>query len=97
MKQKIIFLPGFTGGKRDAWIMKPMLRNKFDFYIFDYKTGLKEDLRIIAKQLQKFIDNLKLKKDEKIIIIGLSVGGIIASYYLKFLDDTKIKTATLFI
>jgi hypothetical protein len=87
--KKVIFVPGFYGGKYQIWLIKIILKN-FELIYFQYNTTLKESIEKIAKQLKNFINNLKLNKEEKVDIIGLSAGGIIIDYYLKFIDNKKI-------
>jgi pimeloyl-ACP methyl ester carboxylesterase len=86
--KKVIFVPGFTGGKRDMYVIKRKLRN-FELIYFSYDTWLNKGIEDYSKELKKFIDSLKLKK-EKASIIGVSAGGIIAEYYLKFLDNKRV-------
>ena len=86
--KKVIFISGFLGGKTDILLFKPLLKD-FELIYFKYNTSLKQDIETISKQLKNFI-NKKLKKNEKVSIIAISAGGIIADYYLKFLDSSKI-------
>lgn len=87
--KKVIFVPGFMGGKKDSIPFKIILKD-FEVIPFNYDTLLRKNIENISKDLKKFIDNLNLKKGEKVSIIGFSAGGIIADYYLKFLDSTKV-------
>jgi triacylglycerol esterase/lipase EstA (alpha/beta hydrolase family) len=87
--KKIVFIPGLLGGPRDLWVIRPMFKN-FEIIPFYYNTTLKEPVEKIAKQLDKFINNLNLKKGEKISIIGLSAGGVIADYYLKYINNKRV-------
>jgi hypothetical protein len=87
--KKIIFIPGFSGGKRDMYILKKVFK-EFDILYFPYDTKLTENLEEYAIQLKNFVNELKLKKGEKVSIISFSAGGIIASYYTKFLDKSKV-------
>jgi triacylglycerol lipase len=57
---------------------------------FDGRLGLID----LAKKLQHFIDQ-KLGKDQPIAIIGFSMGGLVARYYLQYLDGYK-RTLTFF-
>ncbi len=88
--EKVIFIPGFTGGKRDMVLFKAFLSN-YNVIYFDYDTGLNDKIEDIAKSLKRFIDKLKLKT-EKVNIVGVSAGGIIADYYLKYIDNKKVKS-----
>jgi triacylglycerol esterase/lipase EstA (alpha/beta hydrolase family) len=89
MKKKIIFISGFTGGKRDIFLAKRILKN-YNLIYFKYNTFLTQSVEEIGKELRIFIKKLKLNKKEKINLIGLSAGGIIALYYAKFLDTEKL-------
>ena len=88
-KKKIVFICGMYGGRRDMFLIKKVLKS-FDVIYFDYDFGLRESISDYAKKLKTFIKNLKLQKDEKIGIIGVSAGGVIADYYLKFLGKNKV-------
>jgi esterase/lipase len=90
-KPKVIFLPGFSGGKRDFFLIKLILKKDFEPLFFKYDTWLKEPIEKISKKLRKFIENLNLKKGEQIFIVGLSAGGIVAEHYCKFLDKGETK------
>jgi len=94
--KKVIVLSGFNGGKRDAYVLEKILR-EFEVLYFSYNTKLTENLEDYAKQLKCFIDKSKLKRNEKVSIVSFSAGGIIASYYTKFLDKSKVdKIITVF-
>lgn len=86
---KIIYIPGFLEGKEQLPVIKFAL-SKHNVMYFKYDTGLKESVPKLALQLKHFIDKIKLKKNEKLGIIGFSAGGIIADYYLKFIDSSKV-------
>lgn len=86
---KVIFIPGFTGGKRDMFVAKKILK-KYNLIYFKYNTLLIQTIEEISKELNSFIKSLKLKENEKINLIGVSAGGIIALYYAKFLNNEKI-------
>ncbi len=87
--KKVIFIAGMYGGKRDQFILQKILKN-FKVIYFPYNTKLYETFETIAKQLDYFIKNLNLKKDEKVSIVGVSAGGIISDYYLKFIDIKRV-------
>jgi len=87
--KKIVFISGMGGGKRDMFMMKHVLKD-FDIKYFNYDTKYTETVEQSANKLKKFIGELEIKQNEKISIIGLSGGGIIADYYLKFIDDRKV-------
>jgi triacylglycerol esterase/lipase EstA (alpha/beta hydrolase family) len=93
--KKIVFISGLSGKRRNVFLVKRILKN-FDVEYFEYDTKLVEKIQTLAKKLKEFIDKIKLRKNEKIGIIGISAGGIIAHYYLKFLDNKKVgKIVTL--
>jgi len=95
-KKKVIFIPGAIGGKKDMILINKMLK-EYDIKYFPYDTGLKNTIEQYSEKLKEFIDELKLEKDEKISIISISAGGIIAEYYLKYLESGKVdKIVTLF-
>ena len=87
MKEKVIFIPGFTGSKSDTLLLKSILKDQEVVY-FDYETMLNESISTLAKKLDRFI-----KKNDytKVTLIGMSTGGIIASYCLKFIDRSRTK------
>ncbi|MFA5953734.1 MAG: hypothetical protein WC812_04015 [Candidatus Pacearchaeota archaeon] len=87
--QKIVYISGFTGGKRDIFLSKRILKD-YKMIYFKYNTFLIQRVEEIGKELQKFIKSINLNKKEKINLIGLSAGGIIALYYAKFLDKEKL-------
>jgi len=88
--KKVIFIPGFLGTKLDYKFLNYFLKDKFDLIYFDYDTRLKDKIEVIAKKFRRFVNSIKLKKNEKIDIIALSVGGLISEYYLKFIDNKKV-------
>ena len=92
--KKVIFIYGFTGTNKDSKTTKKILNN-YSVICFEYKSSLKQPLEEIAEELDGFIVS-KTKKDEKVNLIGVSAGGIIASYYAKFVSPKKIdKLATI--
>ncbi|MDE1848480.1 MAG: hypothetical protein KGH55_00400 [Nanoarchaeota archaeon] len=66
-----------------------MLKN-FEVIYFPYDTTLRKSITEYALQLKSFINNLNLTRKEKVSIFSLSAGGIIASYYTKFLDKKRV-------
>jgi pimeloyl-ACP methyl ester carboxylesterase len=91
---KIIFLYGFTGSKKNSITAKRIFSD-FDFFCFEYDSSLRQPLEKIAGDLGRFIDS-KTNNKEKINLIGVSAGGIIASYYAKFISPKKVnKLATI--
>lgn len=90
-RKKVIFISGFNGHKYDSFLINLFLKNKFKIIYFNHNMSFgKIKIERFAKQLKKFIDKLRLEKGEKISIIALSVGGLIAEYYLKFIDNKKV-------
>ncbi len=90
--KKVIFIYGFEGYKNQSKTAKSIFNN---LICFEYNSKLKQPLEEITKELDDFI-NLKIKKDEKVNLIGVSAGGIIASYYTKFINPKKVsKLATI--
>ena len=87
--KKVIFIAGMSGGKRDMLLVKKILKG-FEVLYFPYNTKLTENLEEYAKQLKNFINKLELKKNEKVSIVSYSAGGIIASYYIKFLEKKRV-------
>lgn len=92
--KKIIFIYGFEGYKQQERVAKKILSD-YDLICFEYDSKLKQPLEEITEELDNFI-NSNTNKKEKVNLIGLSVGGIIASYYAKFVNPKKInKFATI--
>jgi pimeloyl-ACP methyl ester carboxylesterase len=86
---KVIFISGMSGGRRDMFLTKNILK-EFEVIYFSYDTTLTEPLENYAQQLKNFIAGLKLRKNEKVSIVSLSGGGLIAYYYICFLDKNKV-------
>jgi esterase/lipase len=92
--KKVIFVYGFKGTNKDSKTAKKILDN-YDLICFEYDSGLKQPLEEITEELDDFIIS-KTKKDEKVNLIGVSAGGIIAAYYTKFVSPYKVdKLATI--
>ena len=83
---KTIFVYGFEGHRGQLKVAGKIFD---DLIYFEYNSKLTQSLEEIAKDLGDFID-LKTKKKEKINLIGVSAGGIIADYCLKFVSPSKI-------
>jgi len=88
--KKVIFVTGFKGSRSDCFLLKLLLKKDFEVLYFDYDTSFNERIETIANQLKKFIEKIKLKKSEKLSIVGFSMGGLVAEYYLKFSDKKNI-------
>lgn len=87
-KIKVIFVHGFGGGRYEYQPLINFLKNyKIKSYEFLYKERFGQvSLKKIAKQLNEFIrKNVK----GKFILLGLSQGGIISTYYLEYLNGKK--------
>ncbi|MDO8528510.1 MAG: alpha/beta hydrolase [Nanoarchaeota archaeon] len=87
--KKVIVVPGFLEPKKDKGLIKPLFK-EFDIIFFNYDNKLNEPLEESSKKLKKFVDSLKLKKNEKVSIVGLSAGGVITDYYLKHFSHKKV-------
>jgi predicted peptidase len=87
--KKIIIVPGFLEQKKDKGLIKPLLKD-FNVIFFDYDNKLNKPLEESSKKLKKFVDSLHLKKNEKVSIVGLSAGGVITDYYLKYFPHKKV-------
>jgi len=92
--KKVIFIYGFTGTNRDSQTAKKVLDN-YNVICFEYNSGLKQPLEEIAEELDNFIIS-KTNQKEKVNLVGVSAGGIIATYYTKFVSPNKVdKLATI--
>jgi len=87
---KVIFIPGFLRKTGAPAPLKRVLGKNFEVIDFVYDTSGRTKIEVLAKRLKKFIDKIHLEKEEKINIIAFSMGGLIASYYSKFIDNKKI-------
>lgn len=95
--KKVVFIPGFLEKRKASSLIKYLLRKNFKIINFFYDTSGKTKIEISANKLKKFIDKIPVKKNEKISIVAFSVGGLVASYYSKFIDNNKIdKLITIF-
>ncbi len=93
-KQKVIFLYGLKGNKRHARTAQKTLK-EYEVISFNYNSDFKQPIQEIARELKRFIDSITSKK-EKVNLIGISAGGVIASYYQKFIAPAKVnKLVTL--
>jgi hypothetical protein len=92
--KKIIWVYGFTGYNKQTKTARKILDN-YNLICFEYNSRLNQPLEKIAEELDKFITS-KTRKNEKIDLIGVSAGGLIASYYTKFISPGKVdKIATI--
>lgn len=87
---KTVLVHGIFNTGRVFFLMKRILqKNGFDCYTpslkpMDGRYGI-EDL---AYKLRDMI-NAEIGKSEDFILVGFSMGGIIARYYLQYLDETN--------
>lgn len=92
--KRLIFIYGFEGYQNQSKTAKDIFSD-YDFLCFEYNSKLKQPIEEIAKELSSFINN-KTNKDEKVNLVGVSAGGIIAEYYARFLNPKKVdKLATV--
>jgi triacylglycerol esterase/lipase EstA (alpha/beta hydrolase family) len=90
-RKKVIFISGYNGHKSAPLLMRLFLGRKFKIISFNHNMSFgKIKVEKFAKQLQKYVNKLKLEKEEKVSIVGHSMGGVIAEYYPKFLDNNKV-------
>ena len=93
-ERKTIFVYGLEGNKSHAKAAGKIFRDK-NLVCFEYDSSLRKPIEELAQELRKFIDS-KISKNERVNIIGVSAGGIIADYYKKFLAPAKVeKLATI--
>lgn len=88
--QKVVFVDGFYSFGIGGIIFKLFLKGNAKFLEFRYKSNGSISIIDLARQLDKFIKEIRLTKKEKIRIIGFSMGGLISSYYLKFINNKKV-------
>lgn len=93
MKKTIVIIPGLGGLSLDSKPIISYLNKNGINDCFTFKYNHKEKfgetfIGLTAKDLDKFIKNIK--KKGKIYLIGVSMGGIIAAYWLEFLNGNKI-------
>ena len=93
MKKTIVIIPGLLGFSLDYKLIVSYLNKNgikdCSAFKYNHKEKFGETLfGLTAKDLDKFIKNIK--KKGKIYLIGVSMGGIIAAYWLEFLNGKKI-------
>ncbi len=88
--RNVIFIPGFLSMNKKNILMRYMLKKNFRIINFPYDNSGKIKIEILAKRLERFIDKILLEKDEKIDLVAFSMGGLVALYYCKFINNKKI-------
>jgi esterase/lipase len=92
---KAIFIVGFTGGKRDIFFARSILKPEYEVIYFKYDTFLRKSVQQISRKLDRFVLDIT-KNSEKVNLIGVSAGGVIAEYYSRFVNPKKVnKIATI--
>ena len=87
---KIVLVHGiFNTGHVLFWIKRGLKKCGFDCYTpslwpFDGRGGIEK----ASQQLKEKIER-RFGKEEKIVLIGYSMGGIVSRYYLQNLDGNK--------
>lgn len=88
----ILMVHGITDTGNVFDTMKSYFQNKgFTIYTLDLIPNFgSTDLRDLAQQVKQFIDT-QFPPDEKIILLGFSMGGLVTRYYLQRLNGlTKV-------
>jgi len=88
----ILMVHGITDTGNVFDTMKSYFQNNgFTVYTLDLIPNFgSADLRDLAQQLKQFIDS-QFPPDEKIILLGFSMGGLVTRYYLQRLNGlTKV-------
>jgi triacylglycerol lipase len=91
MKNPILFIHGFGGGKYEYQPVIRFLKKHSNpvCYEFVYKDKFgQSSMKLIAEDLHKYI--VKNIPEQELDIIGFSQGGIIARYYISHYSDKKI-------
>lgn len=88
--KKVLMVHGITDtGDRFQSMSKVLKEHGFQTYTIDLIPNIgTADLRDLAKQVQSYIKN-EFKTEEKIILIGFSMGGLVTRYYLQRLNGIK--------
>lgn len=91
MKSKnVLMVHGITDtGKIFQSLSHLLKENGFQPHTIDLIPSIgTADLRDLAKQVKSYIDN-QFEEEEKIILIGFSMGGLVTRYYLQRLNGIK--------
>ncbi|MFT3991918.1 MAG: alpha/beta fold hydrolase [Luteolibacter sp.] len=88
--RKIVLVHGFLNSSVHFGFMKKRFENRgFECYAPDLRPcDARCGLEKLALQLKQDIDT-RYGRDQKIILIGYSMGGIVSRYYLQNLDGAK--------
>lgn len=89
MEKSVVFIHGFGGNRYEYQPIASSLRKAglSKLHHFEYKKKYGNTSLIhLAADLKKFIDE-KVRSDERVYLIGLSQGGIIAAYYLAYMNS----------
>lgn len=85
--KSIVLIHGWGGFLFESRMLVDKLRKKgIKVYVFIYKRNIgQESFEELSKKFDKFVSTIK----EEFIILGVSQGGIIGSYWLEFLNRGK--------
>lgn|SRR3989338_4503696 len=87
MKPGIVLLHGALSNKDQYVAMyRHLTKNGFKTYEFWYNDINYYDVKTIALRLKEFVSRLK---EKKLVFVGISKGGIIASYAIEYLGLNK--------
>lgn len=88
----VILLPGAFGQELVYWNVWQYMLEKDGFHVYpaSFPRFTFTDLRMSAKLLQQKVDEVLAVEDvEEVALVGHSMGGLIARWYLKYLDGAK--------
>ncbi|WP_373481232.1 esterase/lipase family protein [Geminocystis sp.] len=88
--KSILMVHGITDTGKVFEIMTSYFQKKgYKTYTIDLIPNLgTADLRDLAQQVKEYIDN-QFTTEEKIILLGFSMGGLVTRYYLQRLNGTE--------
>lgn len=92
MKNPILFIHGFGGGRHEYTPVINFLKNNGNYkcYEFVYKEKFGQtSLKTIAEHLHNHIDKHIL--EQNLDVVAFSQGGIVARYYISHYSDKKIE------
>lgn len=100
-KGTIIFIHGLGSSQNYYFPVLPYLADyrciTFDNYAAarsEYKASETHDVSTIGKDVLGLLDALGIAQDEKVVIVGHSMGGIVASY-LASISPSRLRAAVL--